>query len=68
MIRGLLAVPTLGGVAGRQALTGSWGVGLARFLAAAGVEMNRQARRKQGKSRPTRSRRPGGAHPDPEGP
>ena len=36
--------------------TGSWGVGLARFLAAAGVETvevdrpNRQARRKQGKS------------------
>ena len=39
--------------------TGSWGVGLARFLAAAGVEVvevdrpNRQVRRKQGKSDPT---------------
>ena len=39
--------------------TGSWGVGLARFLAAAGVETvevdrpNRQARRKQGKSNAT---------------
>ena len=44
--------------------TGSWGVGLARFLAAAGVETvevdrpNRQARRKQGKSDDLYSRIP----------
>jgi hypothetical protein len=39
--------------------TGSWGVGLSRFLISAGVEVvevdrpNRQDRRKQGKSDPT---------------